>query len=249
MKLKSLLVVTLVAVVSSSTTFALGKMFGDVSLQSWYGPSVEKLAGIGIIKGYADGSFKPNNNVTRAEVAVMLDRTIQYMETGKVESLEVYYNTKFNYQLSVPAGATLNTDLIMGTVAREEAAYIAVDFGNEERANMQAMNDSESFPDIKGYENVGAQKYVEDWWTLNKNDTNPNVTPELSPVFEKTIGGITWYGFTVDKAIVFANNGGGEIVNEPRIVMVTKQGNTFYQWSYNVDIKTKVEAMLGTFKL
>lgn len=38
----------------------------------WAKDSIEKLMGMGAIQGYEDGSFKPNNNITRAEFASIL---------------------------------------------------------------------------------------------------------------------------------------------------------------------------------
>ena len=38
--------------------------------------SIIKAASNGLIKGYEDGSFRPNNNITRAEIAVIFDRYI-----------------------------------------------------------------------------------------------------------------------------------------------------------------------------
>ncbi|MBD3328670.1 hypothetical protein GF340_05220 [Candidatus Peregrinibacteria bacterium] len=52
------------------------------SFNIWYSDSVQKMANAGIIKGYDDGNFNPNNNVTRAELAVMMDR----FETAMTES-------------------------------------------------------------------------------------------------------------------------------------------------------------------
>jgi len=50
------------------------KTFPDVSSGAWYGPAVEKLAGLGIIDGYADGAFRPNAPIIRAEFAAMASR-------------------------------------------------------------------------------------------------------------------------------------------------------------------------------
>lgn len=46
---------------------------------SWYASEVDQLASKRIINGYSDGSFRPNDNVSRAEVAVMLDRTMDFV--------------------------------------------------------------------------------------------------------------------------------------------------------------------------
>ena len=46
--------------------------FPDVAMGEWYAQSVTYLASIGIIKGYLDGTFKPDNPITRAEFATMI---------------------------------------------------------------------------------------------------------------------------------------------------------------------------------
>lgn len=52
-------------------------VFGDVDVNSWYGPSVAWAKEAGIISGYknADGSysFKPDANISRQDIAVMID--------------------------------------------------------------------------------------------------------------------------------------------------------------------------------
>ena len=60
-----------------STAFGpYNSTFTDVADASWYGPAVKTLASFGVINGYADGSFKPNGSVTRAEFVTMLVRLI-----------------------------------------------------------------------------------------------------------------------------------------------------------------------------
>ena len=38
---------------------------------------IEQMYEIGLIKGYPDGSFKPNNNISREHVAVILTRAFE----------------------------------------------------------------------------------------------------------------------------------------------------------------------------
>ncbi|WP_274654043.1 S-layer homology domain-containing protein [Paenibacillus humicola] len=52
--------------------------FKDVASNQWYAGSVAAAADAGIIKGYEDGSFKPNANITRKEVAAMVVRAMAY---------------------------------------------------------------------------------------------------------------------------------------------------------------------------
>jgi hypothetical protein len=51
-----------------------GAMFWDMGHDDYFTDAVENLSDLGVIKGFKDGSFRPGNPVTRAEVAVMFDR-------------------------------------------------------------------------------------------------------------------------------------------------------------------------------
>ena len=63
------------------TAFA-ATVFTDVNEDAWYYDAVQSLSDKGIIKGYEDGSFKPSDNVNRAELVTTLDRLIDYLDTG-----------------------------------------------------------------------------------------------------------------------------------------------------------------------
>ncbi|WP_457643473.1 S-layer homology domain-containing protein [Persephonella sp.] len=48
--------------------------FSDVPMAAWYCPYVEALKSAGIIEGYPDNTYRPDNPVTRAEMAVFISR-------------------------------------------------------------------------------------------------------------------------------------------------------------------------------
>ncbi|GAW93136.1 exported hypothetical protein [Calderihabitans maritimus] len=52
-----------------STATAFAATFSDVSDSHPASQAISRLVGLGVLKGYPDGSFKPNNNITRAEFA------------------------------------------------------------------------------------------------------------------------------------------------------------------------------------
>ena len=54
--------------------------FSDVSADDWYGTTVATLSKMGILKGYEDGSFRPNAPITRAEFGAIATRF--FAETG-----------------------------------------------------------------------------------------------------------------------------------------------------------------------
>lgn len=49
--------------------------FSDVKNGSWFYSAVARAVAAGYVNGYSDGSFKPNNTITRAEAAVMIANT------------------------------------------------------------------------------------------------------------------------------------------------------------------------------
>ena len=50
--------------------------FADVPEGAWYTPFVERLHELGIVRGFADGTFGPNDVITRAEMAVLVDTAL-----------------------------------------------------------------------------------------------------------------------------------------------------------------------------
>ncbi|EOQ36193.1 S-layer homology domain-containing protein [Butyricicoccus pullicaecorum] len=53
--------------------------FTDVASDAWYNNAVSTMVNAGIIQGYEDGTFRPNNNITRAEFAAIASR---FMSAG-----------------------------------------------------------------------------------------------------------------------------------------------------------------------
>lgn len=66
---------------SSPTPLACTITFTDVPSGSAFYPYIECLACRGIISGYSDGTFRPNNNVTRGQAAKIVANAAQYNET------------------------------------------------------------------------------------------------------------------------------------------------------------------------
>ena len=58
--------------------------FSDVSRSDWFNNPVSTMAELGIVKGYPDGTFRPNEPITRAEfaaIAARFDESTRYGET------------------------------------------------------------------------------------------------------------------------------------------------------------------------
>ncbi len=62
--------------------------FKDVEASHWAYGAIFNLYDKGFIKGYSDQTFRPNNNVTRAELSVILDRMNQYNEKSFIRKTD-----------------------------------------------------------------------------------------------------------------------------------------------------------------
>ena len=101
------------------------KTFSDVSGRHWGWEYIQKAYQIGIIQGYSDGSFAPENKISYAEVL-----TIMVNALGQKDNLNPELNWPENYIAKakelgiVPAGSKVAMDKI---VTRGEMALIVWD--------------------------------------------------------------------------------------------------------------------------
>ena len=72
--MKKLLAMVLALVMTLSLAVSANAVKADEKINDNYAEAVAVLNGMGVFKGYEDGSFKPENNITRAEVATIIYR-------------------------------------------------------------------------------------------------------------------------------------------------------------------------------
>jgi len=90
MKKRFSLIVAGVLVFAASTYALSPPMFtfnDDADFAPWYSGAVYHFESEGVITGYADGNFKPNQNITRGEMALVLQRFEEKILNEKIESL------------------------------------------------------------------------------------------------------------------------------------------------------------------
>lgn len=57
--------------------------YGDVALTDWYNNAISTMTNAGVIEGFPDGLFRPNQPVTRAEFVTMISRILTAKQTVK----------------------------------------------------------------------------------------------------------------------------------------------------------------------
>ena len=84
MKAKKLISILLcILLVSALTVPAFAADFTDTE-GHWAEHQIDLVAEAGIVGGYADGSFRPNNNITREQFAKVVANFMDYTEKGDV---------------------------------------------------------------------------------------------------------------------------------------------------------------------
>lgn len=70
---------------------AIQANFSDVPKQQWFSDSISWAASEGIVNGYGNGAFGPNDNITREQMAAILYRYAQYkginVQNGRLDDL------------------------------------------------------------------------------------------------------------------------------------------------------------------
>ena len=57
--------------------FTTSNTYSDVAYGKWYNNPISTMSALGIITGYPDGTFKPDQNITRAEAMTLINRVLE----------------------------------------------------------------------------------------------------------------------------------------------------------------------------
>ncbi len=156
--LSLVLVVAMVMSFMLSASAAVQPQIPDLA-ESNYQPEVQVLAALNIVEGYEDGSFKPANNVTRAELATILARV---RVGGDKEMINTYNYSHMTYTDVLNAGyvwaapaiqyATDN-DMVVGDGNNKFRPGDTVTVVEGLKMLLTALDYD---PEIEGLQNVGA---------------------------------------------------------------------------------------------
>lgn len=121
-KAVSLILVVVFVSIFAMSTYA--KEFPDVAKNKWYYTPIMFCQDKGIVSGYSNGTFKPNNNITRAEFCVMLNKVADNLGLKKKAITDAaackqyekqYTDYKANKWYSIAVANCLANGYISGT--------------------------------------------------------------------------------------------------------------------------------------
>ncbi len=157
--MRKIIVILLTAVLlfstfTSSASAEVGISFSDVKKDDWFYSNVIKMADLGILNGYLDGTFKPNNTLKFEEFIKML---ITATEKEKIEVLqgEKWYQNYIDIALEKNYITNDMTKLIGANIDRKAMAEIIYNFMTSSGEDMDKLNEKEmafladKFSDLK----------------------------------------------------------------------------------------------------
>lgn len=207
--------------IASMVTPVQASVYKDVS-NHWAKASIEKLTNYGAISGF-EGKFRPNDHITRGEMAVVLANLMQYQEKGKDKFTDLKKKEFYNDAVMKlnGAGVMKGSDNLVrpkDKVTRQEAmVMLANAFGITPRGNTAyGFNDADK---IAAWATgaVGALKssgFVSGDDKGNVNPTAPITRGELVAIVDRMTGS-------------YANKGGAKSINTGSNVIVTTDGVEF----------------------
>ena len=153
-KTLGLLLVTLMCLLSFSTVFAA--TFTDVD-GHWAESSIERWTEEEVVNGYEDNTFKPENNVTRAEFVAMIVRMLQPTETADlaayndVDADAWYYDAMSKaVAMELVEGYSNNTLKPTANITRQEAMVIlnrVLELAASKEASVEKFSDAKDIAD------------------------------------------------------------------------------------------------------
>ena len=129
--------------------------FADVDSKAWYAEYMSKATALGLLKGYEDGTVRPNNFITRAEVVTMFARlagvnTANYSTTKFTDvAKKAWFNGAIAWaeQNKIISGRTESTFDPNGNINRQELCAILVRYASFADIELDMLSAKAKFAD------------------------------------------------------------------------------------------------------
>ncbi len=156
--------------------------FSDVKSNYKYVSAIYFAVGNGIVTGYEDGTFKPENNITRAEVVTMVNRFLGRVPTGAAGA--VSFSDTTTHWANSQILAACNPEGVAWTAKAADAGYVLTGSNTEEY--VKALYDQSA--NLSGTEiRKGVDVIAEQ---MKKDILN---TPNTADIYADKMKGQTYY--------------------------------------------------------
>ncbi|MGE8080229.1 S-layer homology domain-containing protein [Peribacillus loiseleuriae] len=99
--------------------------FSDVNQNNWFAGELQAAVSAGLINGHTDGTFRPNMNITREQMAVLIGRAYHFVEKKEATNTADQVLAKFTDRQSIgdwskaDVALAVQLGIIQGTQANE----------------------------------------------------------------------------------------------------------------------------------
>ena len=151
-----------------------------------YANTINKWVNNGFINGFPDGTFKPGNQITRAEIMAMVNRSFRFTEMGELQFTDVKTTDWYYKEIAkaVKAGYIQGYNGMVnpkGNISRQEMAVILSKLGKlDTSGNLEAtanLDDAKAIPEWSiGAINVCMSKKLFEGFVTAKFNPAQNIT-------------------------------------------------------------------------
>ena len=228
MKLKHVVVNTISSVLIASMMLPAvqveAAVYSDIT-KHWARASIEQMSNYGVISGF-NGKFRPNDNITRGEMAVVLANLMQYQTKGKEKFTDLDKNFYTDAIQKLNGAGVMNgsNGLVRpkDKVTRQEAmVMLANAFGIDDRSSVSyGFNDSGKIANwARGA--VGALKasgFVSGDDKGNANPTVPITRGELVAIVDRMVG-----AYATKPGAISTNTVGNAVVTAENVEFISSR--------------------------
>lgn len=145
----------------------------------WAEKQIKEFMGKGIIGGYEDGSFKPNNSITRAEFVSILNKYFGLTKSsGKVFNDTKNHWAKDAIDIAVTNGITNGMDKNMFKpnvpLTREQASVMISNYKKLNDANLDKLNKFADSKSVSSWAKSGVEGMLEKGYMNGYKDNKFN---------------------------------------------------------------------------
>ncbi len=177
-------------------------VFKDINREKkeWYYDYITVAVNAGLMKGYEDGTFRPNNDITYAEIAKMVTLALghDYLRSDDPKGWETEYVSKM-YEIGCFKNVTFTT--VHEKAIRGNVANIIWNMLNTNTWKMVYRNDTSGFAYIDSNQTLFSQKIIDHESVLNAeiqgySEGNGNLYIKISGRYYKLFDQKASYDFS-----------------------------------------------------